>query len=198
MINKTTKLLITSAFALSAFTANADINDIMMKARAGFLHTSEKIKTGSGATAAAQDFKNGYVGELAFTHFFDSTFGMELSGGFGRTKLKNNAGNSKEISYIPVTATAQVRYNTGSVTPYLGVGYSYHVMSKGADSTKVKNGGGIVAQAGLDLMTGDTFGWNLDVKHTFKANHKITETGGETFANKMSTTTAMAGIVFKY
>jgi outer membrane protein W len=198
MKNKTTKLLISSAFALSAFTANADVNDLMLKARAGFLHTAEKVKTGSADTATTHNFKDGYVGELAINHFFDSVFGVEMSAGYGKTKFKNNAGNSKSISFIPLTATFQVRHNTGSVTPYLGLGYSYHMMSKGAGSTKIKNGGGVVAQAGLDFMTSDTFGWNLDVKHTLKAKHTITETGGEIFKNKMSTTTAMVGLVFKY
>ena len=197
MKTKITKIALASALAMSALYAQADTGNTSMKLRGGFLHTGEKIKTGSASTAAAQDFKNGFVAEFAVSHFFDKNFGVELSAGYGRTKFKNNAATNKNVDFIPLTATIQARHSEGAFMPYIGIGYSHQMISNGAGTTKVKNGGGIVGQIGMDYMMSDEMGLNVDVKHTFKADHKITE-GSETFKNDMSTTTAMAGVVFKF
>lgn len=197
MKTKITKIALASALALLALYAQADMNDTSMKVRGGFLHTAEDIKTGSASTASSQSFKNGYVAEFAMNHFFDKNFGVELSAGYGRTKFKNNAGTNKNVSFVPLTATLQARHNGGTMVPYVGVGYSHQLFSNGAGSTKIKNGGGVVAQIGMDYMMSDEMGLNIDVKHTFKVAHKITE-GSETFKNDMSTTTALAGVVFKF
>jgi outer membrane protein W len=205
MKNKTTKLLITSALALSAFTANAATSGDQWvgKARLGYLHLSDDVKVGSASTATVHTVKNGAVGEVALTYAFnDPTYGLELGLGYGRTKFKNNAGNSKSTHFVPVTAMFQLRHAGDSATPYLGIGYQYQVMGKGDGGAKMKNGGGLTIGAGVDFLTaGSDLGFNVDVKYTHNANHRITETSGgseETFSNKMSSATAMAGLTFAF
>lgn len=185
-----------SAHADSADVSGFDNRDFVLKARLGYLAASNKINNSSTVT---HKFKNGYTGDVALNYFFTENIAVEGSVGYARSKLDRTAsGNnkSKQITFVPLTLLAQYNFMPGAkVSPYVGIGYSYQFVTGGPSGSKVKDGGGITGQIGADIPMNNTFGFNVDVKHTYKAKHNITYSGTK-YKGKLSTTTVMAGVAF--
>ncbi|MEQ9116047.1 MAG: OmpW family outer membrane protein [Rickettsiales bacterium] len=199
--------VVAGLLATSALTASAggkkeskpSYNDFVFKARLGYAFNSDKIKNQTSTTK--HEFKNSYTGEIAGDYFFTPNVAVEASVGYMRGDLKRtatNANKKESVAIVPVTALAQYYFMpSAEVSPYVGLGYSYQFASGGPSGTKVDNGGGIVGQVGLDVPMNDTFGLNLDVKHTYKASHDLKYSGTK-YKAKLSSTTVMAGVILPF
>ena len=182
-------------------SASGGEDHLVLKVRAGWLGVSSKTKD-------VVKFKNGYTGELALGYFFTDNIAVEGSVGYGRTKIRDSNVGNKSVGIIPVSALVQYHFAPeASVSPYVGLGYSYQFISSGSvksaegGTLKLKNGGGVVGQIGLDIPYNDTMGFNIDAKYTYKAKHnfKATEDRGSfTIKNKLSTTAVTAGVTFSF
>ncbi len=188
-------LLVSSAIT-SANAAATKSSDVTFKARAGYLSTSDKVKDSS---TVKHDFKNGYALEVAADYFVTSNFAVEGAVGYARFDIKRTATNNNKkssASIVPLTLTGLYHFMPESeFNPYAGLGYSYQIVSGGPSGTKIKNGGGLVAQFGGDFKINDTMSINADLKYTHKASHNV-NFNNVTYKNKMSTVTAMVGVAF--
>jgi outer membrane protein len=192
-------LVSTTALADGSHTATSSSggeDHLVLKARAGWLGSSTKIKDAGPLTATVE---NGYVGELALGYFFTDNIAVEGSVGYGRTKIKSSGlTESKTIGIVPVSALVQYHFIPEAVvSPYVGVGYSYQFITGSPSEVKVKNGGGFVGQVGLDVPYNDTMGFNIDAKYTYKAGHDL-QTSSVTYKNTVSTTAVTAGVTFSF
>jgi len=208
---KTLKYIVAGLLVTSALTAGAAAtaatskkasatkhNDFVFKARLGYAFNKDDVKNTNTASHA---FKDAYAGEIAADYFLTDNIAVEASVGYIRGDLKRSVtGSNKKdaVSIVPLTGLVQYHFSpSADISPYVGAGYSYQIASGGPSGTKIENGGGFVAQVGLDVPMNDTFGLNLDVKHTHKANHDL-KFDGQKYKAKLSTTTVMAGITLPF
>ncbi|MCH9753471.1 MAG: outer membrane beta-barrel protein [Alphaproteobacteria bacterium] len=188
-----TACILSSLVYITHSSAYQDYN-MKLKGRLGYVHTDEKISTGSSGTVSQQKFKDDYLGEVAISYFFNSNFAIEFSAGAGSLEYVNNSGVGKDIFFIPVAAIAQIHFPINNTfEPYIGAGYSYSFIEREPSNTEIKNGGGIAFQAGVDLFASETMGLNLDIKYILDAKHDIT-IGTEKFKNDLSKTIGMIGV----
>lgn len=186
-------LVASSAFADSAGAAADTAGKMVFKARAGYMNTNLKHNYAAADGGNYVSLKNGYVGEVAMGYFFNDNIATEVSLGFGRAKITDNANKKKHLKVVPLTALVQYHIMPeASFSPYVGAGYSYQFVS---GVTNVKDAGAAVVQLGTDIAFNDTMGFNIDLKHTFKADHKVKNT---TYKYKVATTTVMAGVTFPF
>lgn len=205
--------------SLLASTAMADSagapseGKMNLKARLGYMNISgDKNFSGTntnGAFSGTVSQKNGSVVELAANYFVTNNIALEGSLGYARTKVSYRSvqGNttkessSNNVGIVPLTALVQYHIMPeASVSPYIGVGYSYQFMTGGSNFMQFKNGGSAVGQVGVDIAFNDTMGFNIDVKHTLKAKHDIEKIQDVSMAtkHKLSTTTVMVGVTFPF
>jgi outer membrane protein len=194
-------LLSSSALADAHHPSSSNEGKMVFKARLGYLNV--QAKTSDLEPGDSLKFKNGYTGDLALGYFFTDNIAVEGSVGYGRTKLKDVDFGNKNINLIPLTATLQYHFMPeASVSPYVGLGYSYQFTNGSPTNTKIKNGGGVVGQVGLDIPFNDTMAFNVDVKYTYRAQHniKVTEPGepAYTIKNKLTTTAVTVGVAFPF
>ncbi len=187
-----------TATATATATAAANEGKVVFKARVGVLNVTDKSK--DRTTNGEVKFKNGFIGEVAAGYFFTDNIAAEGSIGFGRTKLKDvdSSIKNKAINIIPITALIQYHFIPEAVvSPYVGLGYSYQILNGGPSGVKIKNGGGVVGQAGVDIPFNDTMGFNIDAKYTYKAPHDYT-VDGDKYKVKLSTVAITAGVTFPF
>ena len=205
--------LIASLLASTAMADSAGApseGKMNLKARLGYMsitgsgqYTGSLSQPGSKAvTDPKLAQKNGAIVELAANYFVANNVALEGSIGYGRSREEAKDSTTslagKNLSIIPLTALVQYHIMPeASVSPYVGVGYSYQFMSGGSDTLKRKNGGNAVGQIGVDFAFNDTMGFNIDVKHTLKTNHDV-KIGSTTTKMKLATTTVMAGVTFPF
>lgn len=197
--------LIASLLASTAMADSAGApseGKMNLKARLGYVANHTKV-SGTNSLPSGSGLKNGFAGELAANYFVMSNVAIEGSIGYSKQKEKTTTTNSvatkgKSVTVVPLTALVQYHVMPeASVSPYVGLGYSYQIMSGGTSGLKYKNGGGIVGQLGADFAFNDTMGFNFDVKHTFKAKHDV-KIGNTTTKTKLDSTTVMAGVTFPF
>ena len=211
--------LIASLLASTAMADSAGApseGKMNLKARLGYMH----ISGGSNFSGADEDgdtgtitnsLKNGPAAEIAMNYFVSNNIAIEGSLGFGRSKdqlavsINGEVGEGtgkKKVNIIPLAAIVQYHFMPeASVSPYIGVGYSYQFITGGYKTLEHKNGGNAVGQVGVDFAFNDTMGFNIDVKHILKTKHDSTFKDGEdsfTLKHKFSTTTVMAGVTFPF
>jgi outer membrane protein W len=190
---------------------------VSVKIRGGYMMVNDSTSNNANVSDTFK-FKNGFTGEAAIGYFITDHMAVEGSAGYGMTKMSVNnvpagttAPNKSSVGLIPITALLQYYFiPDATVSPYVGIGGSYQFATGGPSNFKVQSGAGLTGQIGFDVLFDDvwglnTIGFNFDVKHTHDAQHNIkvsapyTNTGNAvTVKNKMSTTTAMAGIVFQF
>lgn len=182
-------LAASSAFADSTGVADT-AGKMVFKARAGY--SNNHVKSNYTVAQGANNVKltNGYAGELAMGYFFTDNIATEASIGYSHAKLTSATNSKKTFRDVPLTALVQYHVMPeAAFSPYVGAGYAYHMIGY----TNVKNAGAFVAQLGTDIAFNDTMGFNIDVKHAFKASHKIKNTSNKL---KLSSTSVMAGVNF--
>jgi outer membrane protein W len=133
----------------------------------------------------------GIGGELATGYFIHDNVSVETSIALNSYKLKSDvvvtnnpaapvqytASNidphvAKKRSYmIPIVATAQYHpFPEYQVSPYAGFGVHYTIQSTGKIA-RIKNHGGFVMQAGVDVWDAENIGLNFDLKKFWGRTH---------------------------
>jgi len=190
-------VLATSSLVAAAHADKASTgSDLVLKARLGAFNIHNDLKRTAGSTSSFKT-NTGYMGEIAADFFVTKNVAIEGALAYGRTKYKysTSTGSQKHhLGLIPVTATLQYHFMPdASFSPYVGAGYTYQFVS----AKNIKNAGAPVAQIGADIPYNETFGFNVDVKYAYKANHGIKNITGIT-KDKMSTLTGLVGVTFPF
>ena len=181
-----------------SLNANASHPDFLLKGRMGFLDLKKSIKTGKQGTAPTQKITKGEAGEIAFTKFITSHTAVELGGGFSfiRTKGRSDT-KTRNSNLIPLNAFLQFHFPIkGSFVPYVGAGYTYHIIQHTSNKYKIKKAGNLGYQAGIDLFLTNNVGVNLDCKYA-SIKHKISD-DSEEFNSKLKTLFIMTGVVISF
>ena len=181
-------------FSLSASAYHTNL----VKGRVGYLNLKKSIKNGNAGTASKQKITGKLVGEIALTRFFTSNIATELGIGYSFIKTQGNSELKKKNSnIIPLNATFQFHLPIKNMfSPYVGVGYTYHIIQNTEPSFRIKNAGNLVYQAGIDLFVLDNLGLNLDCKYA-KIDHGISD-NGEKFKSKFTTVSTMVGVTIPF
>jgi outer membrane protein len=117
--------------------------------------------------------------EAGATYFFTNNFATELSAGLLITKFKSSgtftektsatgyAGNyafSSKVTLVPINMIVQYHMAPyGTVSPYVGAGYSY-IIANSSTGSDMSNKGGPLMQVGFDAWVSDNMTLNIDVK----------------------------------
>lgn len=79
--------------------------------------------------------------------------------------LVDEDSDEKFGDYLPLNVTAQYYFNTGSlVTPYVGLGLNYSMMSAEDSGVDIDDSTGLLVQVGADFAINDNWGVNLNVR----------------------------------
>ena len=117
---------------------------------------------------------------------------MELDIHLFKTR-RNNITSKKDSNLIPLNGILQFHLPIqNTFVPYIGVGYSYNIIQNTDAAFKIKNAGGLIYQAGVDLFTFDKLGINLDFKYS-RIKHTISDSG-ERFKAKFKNLSTMIGV----
>ena len=164
----------------------------VVKIRGGLLYTNIKNKASAGYRVDKNKTTHGgYAAELALGYFFTDNIALEGSVAYNKS--------ARNLSTIPLSLLVQYHFlPEASVSPYVGVGYSYQFVSSSPKNNKYENAGGVVGQVGLDIPYNDTMGFNVDAKYTYQANHKVKVRGVKASTAKLSTTAVTAGVTFSF
>jgi outer membrane protein len=164
----------------------------VVKIRGGYLHTNIKNKASAGYSSKHHKTTHGgYAAELALGYFFTDNIALEGSVAYNKSALN--------LSTIPLSLLVQYHFlPEASVSPYVGVGYSYKFVSSSPKNNKYENAGGVVGQVGLDIPYNDTIGFNVEAKYTYQASHKAKVKGVKAGTAKSSTTAVTAGVTFSF
>jgi outer membrane protein W len=165
---------------------------------------NQKLKNKNNATPLGNPtFTGGFGGELAFDYFFTDHIAIEAAGGYNMTHIKTqnvttNTSNKNHFVIIPITGTVQwYLIPSALISPYVGAGYSYQVVSGGPSGYSAKSGSGAVGQIGADIQFNDMFAFNVDVKYTYKASHDLTYNNVK-HKNSLSTISTLVGVAFPF
>jgi len=173
-------------------SASGGEDHLVLKARVGWLHTKDN---GKKLGAEKNNTHNGYLGELALGYFFTDNIAVEGSAGYGKISHKSDY----KLRVVPVSLLVQYHFMPeASVSPYAGIGYSYHFLTNVPKGIKMQNGGNVVGQVGLDIPYNDTMGFNIDVKYTHQVPHKVKVGGVKVGTIKINQTAVAAGVTFGF
>jgi outer membrane protein W len=117
--------------------------------------------------------------EAGATYFFTNNFATEITAGLLITKFKasgsftekspasGHGGSyafSTKVNLVPINIIAQYHMAPyGTMSPYIGAGYSY-LIANSSTGSDMSNIGGPVFQAGFDAWVSDNVTLNLEVK----------------------------------
>ncbi len=185
--------------------SHESVGKFLAKIRAGYSAMDNSNSSSQNSTIAGSKLSGGYVGEVALGYHFAEHMAFEGSLGYNSAKLKitGAAPVNTSVSIVPATALLQYYFvPEATLSPYVGLGYSYQFAFGGSNGTSVSDGGGPVGQLGFDVLfdnvIGDTtMGLNFDLKYTYKASHNI-KYSGQTLNNKVSTAAAAIGVTFEF
>jgi opacity protein-like surface antigen len=118
----------------------------------------------NGGSTSNVDSKTGYVGELAFGHYFFPIFGIEMGAGYFESKGSPAAEPGiVKLKVVPVLASAKVFLPLGPIEPYgeVGIGAYFTKLevsgNLGSFSGSSKVTYGVHAGAGLNINLSDAF-----------------------------------------
>jgi len=180
-----------SSYVPSVPSSSGGEDHLVLKLRGGYLDT--KFKSNNLNISKS---KSGYTAEAALSYFFTDNIALEGSVAFNSSKTGQGAG---KLNMIPVSLLAQYHFMPeASVSPYVGVGYSYEFINKSPKFIKFENAGAIIGQVGLDIPYNDTMGFNIDAKYAYQARHKVKFHGVKVGTVKTSPATISAGVIFAF
>ncbi len=201
-------LLSSTAFASPNHQASQKgVGKILVKLRGGYSAMSNSKSKQTNSAITGSKLKGSYLGELAIGYHITEHIAVEGSAGYNKASLKINGATpvSSKVNIIPATALLQYYFvPEATLSPYIGVGYSYQSTFGGAKAVSISNGGGPVGQLGFDILFDDMFGsntvgLNFDIKYTHDASHNIKlKSNNSKLKQKISTTAAAVGVTFEF
>jgi opacity protein-like surface antigen len=134
--------------------------------KAGVYSPSESydLQNFNGGSTTHVDTKTGFVGEIAFGHYFLPEFGIELGVGYFESNGSPAAEpGSTKLKVVPLLASAKVFLPIGMIEPYAEAGIGAYItdlevsgnLGSFSGSTKVTYG--VHAGVGLNFNLTDTF-----------------------------------------
>jgi outer membrane protein W len=178
-------------------TANA-YHSNLVRGRVGYFDVRPSINKGSNGTTPTQRIAEGPVAEVSLTKFATSNLAAEIGVGYASMRVKASPTSRRRPAHlIPLNATAQFHLPIqNTVTPYVGVGYAYHIPQHTLPNFKLRHAGGMLYQAGLDVFVFDNMGLNLDFKYT-NIRHKLTS-GRESFRARLRIMATTVGVTVPF
>lgn len=187
-----------SSYAPSVPSSSGGEDHLVLKLRGGYLNTKFKANVQDSDEQLKSKSKSGYTAEIALDYFFTDNIALEGSVAWNSTKTPFE-GVSGKLNTIPVSLLAQYHFMPeASVSPYIGIGYSYQFVNKSPKFVKFQNAGAIIGQVGLDIPYNDSMGFNIDAKYAYQARHTIKEDGVKVATVKTSPATISAGVTFAF
>jgi outer membrane protein len=137
---------------------------------------SYPVKASGVATGITAEVSDSFAPTLGISYFITDNVAVELIAGTSRhTVSATAAGTTADVySTWVLPPTLDLQYHplpNARVSPYVGAGVNYMLFYAGSDepgyTTKVHDGFGWVAQAGVDVATRGPWSLNLDAKKIF-------------------------------
>ncbi len=191
---------------------------LLFKIRGHGIYTHGKQKNlpppiATNPSAVGSLIQNGFGADTATAIFFNDNIATELSLGFSLLRTKNSTiksvlnnynytndiGKRKDIYMIPLTVTGQYHIAPfGAIRPYVGGGYHGAYLFTKSKQIKIKNGHGLVVQAGVDFVAKDDTLITLDLRQ-YLLNTKVTYKNANNATSKIKLNPLLisAGIGFK-
>ena len=197
---KRSSLALATALLLAggnAFAQDFKAGDLLVRARAVHLDSSNKDSTGLGLT-----INNKTLPEVDFTYFFTPNLAAELVLTVPQKQTVSSNGSAiGSLKHLPPTLTVQYHFTDfGAFKPYVGAGLNYTRFSSvnlpaGVDIKR--NSFGLALQAGMDFRLTDTMYLNVDVKKVQIAT-KVSAGGTEIGKLKVDPLLLGVGVGWKF
>lgn len=142
--------------------------DLLVRARAVHLDSSNKDSTGLGLT-----IDNKTLPEVDFSYFFTPNIAAELVLTVPQKQTVSSNGTAiGTLKHLPPTLTLQYHFNTASgIKPYVGAGVNYTRFSSvnllNGGATIDRNSWGGALQVGVDIPLSKDLYLNFDVKKVY-------------------------------
>lgn len=152
----------------SALAQDFKAGDLLVRARAVHLDSSNKDSTGLGLT-----IDNKTLPEVDFSYFFTPNLAAELVLTVPQKQTVSSNGTAiGTLKHLPPTLTLQYHFNTASgIKPYVGAGVNYTRFSSvnllGGAATIDRNSWGGALQVGVDIPLSKDLYLNFDVKKVY-------------------------------
>ena len=168
---KRSSLALATALLLAggnAFAQDFKAGDLLVRARAVHLDSSNKDSTGLGLT-----INNKTLPEVDFTHFFTPNLAAELVLTVPQKQTVSSNGSAiGSLKHLPPTLTVQYHFDSvGGIKPYVGAGVNYTRFSSvdllGGAADLKRNSYGLAFQAGVDFPLSKNLYLNVDVKKVY-------------------------------
>ena len=168
---KRSSLALATALLLAggnAFAQDFKAGDLLVRARAVHLDSSNKDSTGLGLT-----INNKTLPEVDFTHFFTPNLAAELVLTVPQKQTVSSHGSAiGSLKHLPPTLTVQYHFDSvGGIKPYVGAGVNYTRFSSvnllNGGATIDRNSWGGALQVGFDIPLSKDLYLNVDLKKVY-------------------------------
>lgn len=168
---KRSSLALATALLLAGgttFAQDFQAGDLLVRARAVHLDSSNKDSTGLGLT-----IDNKTLPEVDFSYFFTPNLAAELVLTVPQKQTVSSNGTAiGTLKHLPPTLTLQYHFNTASgIKPYVGAGVNYTRFSSvnllNGGATIDRNSWGGALQVGVDIPLAKDLFLNIDVKKVY-------------------------------
>jgi len=152
----------------SALAQDFKAGDLLVRARAVHLDSSNKDSTGLGLT-----INNKTLPEVDFSYFFTPNLAAELVLTVPQKQTVSSNGTAiGTLKHLPPTLTLQYHFDTASgIKPYVGAGVNYTRFSSvnllNGGATIDRNSWGGALQVGVDIPLSKDLYLNFDVKKVY-------------------------------
>jgi len=152
----------------AAMAQDFKAGDLLVRARAVHLDSSNKDSTGLGLT-----INNKTLPEVDFSYFFTPNLAAELVLTVPQKQTVSSNGTAiGTLKHLPPTLTLQYHFNTASgIKPYVGAGVNYTRFSSvnllNGGATIDRNSWGGALQVGVDIPLSKDLYLNFDVKKVY-------------------------------
>lgn len=214
-----TMLAAAIAALLGSAPANAEVGDVLVKARGTYHNRLDglTLTLPNGGEAVESGVEDTVGAEVSLTMFLTNHLAFEAALGSAGYQLRDPSGD-KLVSANLLMSTATVQYHFASddevLRPYVGAGVTHlNIYGEGADiallnfapdpfasySVRLTSGFAPVAQIGADIAVNDQIYLNLDAKYTSRKTEVLIEREARTDGSRrLDTLVVAAGVGFRF